>query len=273
MRASDFEALLHMLASLFALGQVVYMVPKRATASRILWLPMLLPLAPYLMNAISTKVAQSSIPLSFSHGHGHPAEALARNADTRFEALLQRQSRNYSAARDEYQRRYGIEPPPGFKSWYAFAASKQSPIIDDFGSISHSISPFWAMSGKRIVETMNEAYAALVSELWLCSLSGSSGKTTCRHPHRTYDRHITTLFDELFADLHGLVNFLVNHLDEPRVLIPPQMPRKGSMDGTPFNLTDMSNSRVWNVITKYAFWTKPTEHASTTLWTHLGYLS
>lgn len=45
----------------------------------------------------------------------------------------------------EYEKRYGIPPPPGFDRWYAYATENGSPIIDEFAQIQQSLLPFWGI--------------------------------------------------------------------------------------------------------------------------------
>lgn len=253
-QSSGSGAALRVVACFFALGQTVHMTPKQATARWALWILILFPLVPYLANMFAIRAAQSSIPMSFRDATDHPVETLAHGAEASFENLLQRQSQSYAVAHDEYRRRYQMEPPPGFEAWYEFAVSHQSPIIDDFDTMYNAISPFWAISGKEVIEIMGDAQDASCSELWVCELVGSRAKTHCSHSHRTFDRHISTLFDQLLGNLDGAlpnVKFLVNHLDEPRVLIPPAVLERHSLDKKLLNLTSMPHRPVWHVITRF----------------------
>lgn len=59
-------------------------------------------------------------------------------------------SKSLKEAALEYQRRYQIPPPPGFDKWYAFATSRTSTIIDDFGQIHHDLLPFWGVPPAQI---------------------------------------------------------------------------------------------------------------------------
>jgi RNase P subunit RPR2 len=63
------------------------------------------------------------------HSLEHPVEVLIRNARAEFEQMLERQSKTYAAAVEEYRRRYEIDSPPGFKAWYEFVVASQWPII------------------------------------------------------------------------------------------------------------------------------------------------
>ncbi|CZR51796.1 related to capsule-associated protein [Phialocephala subalpina] len=248
MLSSEIQALSQVVASFLSLGQIVHMLPKQAKSRSILWTFILVSLVPYLANIFAIKFAQSSA-LSFDHSQEHPIEALIHNAKADFEHLLQRQSKNYTTACEQYRLRYHAEPPPGFGAWYAFAAENQSPVIDEFDMIFNSISPFWKLSGKEVVQVMTDVQNVPNVDLWLCTFSGDSGKTRCSHPSRNFDRHIELLFDTLLGDLRGLlpdVKFLVNHLDEPRVLTPPQALQRGKL-----KFTDLTRRSSWDEITKY----------------------
>lgn len=251
--SSDLRALAQVIISAITLGQIIHMLPKQARARSILWTFILVSLVPYLANIFAIKSPQYSA-LSSDHSKDHPIEVLIQNAKTDFERLLQRQSKNYTAASDEYRRRYHADPPPGFEAWYEFASSNQSRIVDEFDSIFDTISPFLRLSGKEVIQIMTDVQNVPNVDLWLCSFSSNNGKTRCSHPNRDFDRNIGLLFDTLLGDLRGLlpdVNFLVNHLDEPRVLTPPQSLQRGSVDEGELKLTDLTRRPSWDEVTKY----------------------
>lgn len=249
--SSDLHAWSRVVSSSLALGQVIQMLPKRSPGRSVLWALLLIALLPFVYSIYATRAAQSSSPRSFGFSQRHPVDALAREARADFENLLQRQSQNYTAARQEYQRRYGLEPPPGFEAWYEFATLHQSPVIDDFDMIYEAISPFWRLSGKEVLQAMQDAQRTGASELWYCRLSSGQAKTGCTHRHREFDRGIALLFDSLLGEeLDGILDnvaFLVNHLDEPRVLLPPSA---GDGDHRGFNLTFMSEQPTWNAVSR-----------------------
>ncbi|KAI5862511.1 hypothetical protein GGS23DRAFT_610171 [Durotheca rogersii] len=248
-QSSGTQALSHVVASVLALGQLIYVLPKQARTKSALWTFCFVSLLPYLSNILAIRIAQSS----FLHLREHPIQGLIHDARADFEALLQKQSTTYSAAHDEYRRRYGVEPPPGFKAWYEFARSHDSPIIDEFDTIYRGISPFWKLSGQQVLEIMTVARNDPNSELWLCTFSGLAARADCNHQWRTFDRHVPLLFDTLLGELRGVlpdVKFLVNHLDEPRVLIPPGSREQPGPDNV-FNITDLSRQRAWDILTKF----------------------
>jgi hypothetical protein len=55
------------------------------------------------------------------------------------------QSKTLREATREYQKRYGIPPPPHFDKWYDYAVSVHSPIIDEFSQIHSDLFPYWGM--------------------------------------------------------------------------------------------------------------------------------
>ncbi|USW46736.1 Putative glycosyl transferase CAP10 domain-containing protein [Septoria linicola] len=252
---SHIHAIFNVVASVIALGQVIHMLPKRAKATLALWSFLLAPLIPYFVNTLAIRSLQSSTRESFSRVHQHPVEVLINNAKTSFNTLVQHQSKSYSETCDEYRRRYKMEPPNGFENWYTYAIEHRSPIIDDFDTIYTSVSPFWKTSGAEMLQVMTHAHANPDSELWLCELSGIEVRTRCSHPRRSFDRHIGSTFDNLLRNISVAlpeIKFLVNHLDEPRTLLPPKSHRSTSrLQNGQFDITDMSRRPVWNEITKY----------------------
>ncbi|KAI1085132.1 hypothetical protein F5B20DRAFT_521105 [Whalleya microplaca] len=251
LQSSGAQALSHVITSFIALSQVIHILPKQAKAKSALWALSFVSFGPYLANILAIKIGQSSLVI---HSQKHPIELLTRNAKADFEGLLQKQSKSYTAAYEEYRRRYGVDPPPGFEAWYEFATSHQSPIIDEFDMIYDGVSPFWRLSGKEVLEIISDVQNEPNSELWLCSFSGQEAKTYCSHRHRSYDRHIQFLFDRVLEDLRGVLpdaKFLVNHLDEPRVLISPRSLGRDSQGDGKFNVTNMSRQPVWDMLTKF----------------------
>lgn len=243
------RALVHVIASLLFLGQVIYTLPEKARAKSILWIFALTSLMPYLSNELSIRHAQSSSQLTYPERH--PVQILIRNAQNDFETMLQNQSKNLTDAREEYRRRYNLDPPPGFDAWYEFAESHSSLIIDNFDLLHETISPLLKLSGQEIRATMDLVKEISGNEIWSCDFVGHEAKTYCAHAHRTYDRHIGYMFDTLFRDLSGVipdVKILVSHIDEPRVLYPQEGLAE---DGGRPTFTVMSEQPAWKRLTRY----------------------
>ncbi|KAK1715495.1 uncharacterized protein BDZ83DRAFT_723016 [Colletotrichum acutatum] len=259
-QASEFQAISHVAVSTLALCNMVYLISKSSKTKRVptLWLLATASLGPYIINLFVARDAVSTAQTFAGHSDKHPVEILSREADIGFQHLLRTQSANYTAAHVEYVRRYGTEPPPGFEGWFDFAIANRSPIIDDFDMIFDSVSPLLKMSGEQVNQVMRTAYEASGSDLWLCSFSSARGTTQCQHAYRTFDRNIASSFNKLFKGLeHNKIpdlKFLVNHLDEPRVLLPLQF--AGDVSGQlsitygHFNLKNMSGRPVGKEITK-----------------------
>ncbi|KAF4978242.1 hypothetical protein FZEAL_5347 [Fusarium zealandicum] len=253
MQSSEACALGHVVVSFLTLGQTVHLLPKQAKTRILIWTPFFISLLPYVSNLLTIRSVHSSAAQAFPGSLTHPVEALVREAKLEFEHVLGNQSESYTAASDEYRQRYRVEPPPGFEAWYDFARSHQSPIIDEFDMIYDAISPLWSLSGKEVLEMMSKVQKTPQSEVWLCEFSGSRAETKCTHPYRSFDRHISLLFDTLLGDLKGKlpdVRFLVNHFDEPRVLIPLQSSSKDSTEHKRIRQTDMSKEAPWDMLTK-----------------------
>jgi hypothetical protein len=231
------------------LYQTFQHIPKQAKGKVFLWVFFSLSAVPYLFNVYMIQKAQSLAENAFSSTHLHPVETLALQATDVFDGVLKSQSKNNRSAIAEYQKRYGMEPPPGFEAWFQFAKEHQSPIIDEFDTIHKSISPFLKLSGKEVSDAMTKLHKAKGSEVWLCEFIGKTAKTKCRHPYRSFDRHYSLLFNELFSDLAGVVpdvKFLINHFDEPRVMIPDESKRDKS-----FQLEDLSRKPTWKTLTRH----------------------
>ncbi|KAH7403674.1 hypothetical protein BKA64DRAFT_722370 [Cadophora sp. MPI-SDFR-AT-0126] len=251
MESSALQCIFNILASFLALTQVIYLCPKQAKYRPALWSLVLISIIPYIANIYAIRLTESSAKLSFDHSLVHPVEELVRHAKSDFASLLQKQSKNYTAAHAEYRRRYSAEPPPGFEAWYNFAVRYESPIIDDFDIIFKSVSPFWKLSGLEVSTMMDRVVKTPDHNLWFCEFLGKKAETKCTHPWRTNDRHISASFNALLGKLPGImpnVKFLVNHLDEPRVLVPPQS-LKGETRN--FRATNMPQTPNWDAMIKF----------------------
>ncbi|KAJ4137187.1 hypothetical protein NW768_002768 [Fusarium equiseti] len=246
-QTSQLQAISHILVSTLSLFQTTQLLPKQLKGRAVFWLFLSVSIVPFVYNEYIIHQAQSAALKAFSEAQPHPAEVLSRQATQNFEGLLRNQSQTYETAVNEYKRRYAIDPPPGFDGWFRFAQQNQSPIIDDFDIIHNSISPFLKLSGQDVMDRMTKLHQTPGSEVWLCEFYGKTAKTICRHPHRSYDRHYSLLFNKLLGNLLGElpnVKFLINHFDEPRVVIQPRN------NDEEFGLTDMSRRSTWDALTK-----------------------
>ncbi|KAI1818542.1 glycosyltransferase family 90 protein [Poronia punctata] len=252
------RAIFNVSASLLALGQTVDMLPKQARTRSMLWAAALVPVLPYLANLMAINSSRSS---GVTHMENHPVEILINEAKFDFDKMLENQSNSFSAAYDEYQRRYGYDPPYGFEEWYNFAKSHQSPIIDEFDTITESIKPFLRISGQEVLDLMTRAYSLPEHELWRCTLAGHPSRTYCSHPRRSFDRDVSRFFDHMIRKLPSLslnVKLLINHLDEPAVLIPPDP------SNVNLNITNLAGQPSWETLTKHCSSLTSTSTTTTT---------
>ncbi|KAI8946105.1 hypothetical protein F4801DRAFT_583754 [Xylaria longipes] len=242
---TDTRAFMTVIASLVSLGQTISLLPKHATARSTLWVLAFLPVLTYLADLSAIQVARSS---ALVHFEKHPVEVLTREAKANFDSLLRNQSKTYPAAYAEYQRRYGFDPPHGFEEWYKFAQSHQSLIIDEFDIISEGIAPLLKLSGKEVLEVMSKVYDEPDHELWSCAMSGQPAKTQCSHHGRENDRNNAHLFDRITSKIPWSLDlkFLLNHLDEPTVIIPPS-----SQQANKPRISNVAGNSGWEALTKY----------------------
>ncbi|PNP60838.1 hypothetical protein FNYG_14458 [Fusarium nygamai] len=193
--------------------------------------------------------ARTNAP-TFTTETPHPVMALYNKAQKEFEEQSRSQSTTFKAASHNYRTKYGVEPPPGFKEWYDAARSNDSPLIDEFDSLYQTISPFWRLSGSEVLDAMHRAKSLPGSDLWLCTFSGITLTTKCSHSYRTFDRHISRMFNNTLANFTGLpdVTFLVNHIDEPRVIYQPS-PEPSSPNDRRITVEDNSRQPIWDLLT------------------------
>ncbi|KAJ4016234.1 hypothetical protein NW766_004425 [Fusarium irregulare] len=246
-QSSQLQVISHILVSILSLFQVTQWISKQVKGRAALWVFASASILPFIYNEYMIHEAQSAALGAFSDTNPHPVEMLSRQAIENFESSLRNQSQTYEAAVNEYKRRYAIDPPSGFDGWFRFAQEHQSPIIDDFDIIHNSISPFLKLSGQDVLDRMTKLHQTPGSEVWMCDFHGKAAKTICRHPNRRYDRHYSLLFNKLLGNLLGElpnVKFLINHFDEPRVVL---QPRNADEE---FGLTDMSRQSTWEVLTR-----------------------
>jgi hypothetical protein len=53
---------------------------------------------------------------------------------------------------EEYNRRYGRPPPPGFDIWYQFATDRGTKVIHEYDQIVDDLRPFWGIEPKILRE-------------------------------------------------------------------------------------------------------------------------
>jgi len=174
----------------------------------------------------------------------HPVVVLHERARKDFDALLKRQSRTPEEAEAKYTRRYGRKEPPGFHGWVKYALAQESPIVDDFDTLSHAVHRFANFSAEEIKHRMRE-----VTERRNTG-SYNGGVERCSFSEERFGqgcRHFADPLTNLLGDAKRLVpdfEFLLNVFDEPSVLLGHQ----GTDEGTALSWKDLSHSSIATVV-------------------------
>lgn len=153
-----------------------------------------------------------SIPLG-----KHPINHLIQDAEEDFEKLKSRQSTNLDAAVREYQRRYGISPPPNFDKWYAFAVERGVELIDEYDTIHNTLTPFWGLKPSTIRSRAREALGFDNSLIGFSIRDGMHIKTVSGEE---WQQNATLGMMSQFLQYLPDMDLCFNIHDEPRVVVP-----------------------------------------------------
>lgn len=99
----------------------------------------------------------------------HPIPVLLGLGEKRWEELLSRQSRTLEEAVQEYNRRYGRQPPKGFDVWWEYAMLHNLVLPDEYDRINLDLAPFFALPRDEMrrrmemVEEMKETFTILIT--------------------------------------------------------------------------------------------------------------
>lgn len=98
-----------------------------------------------------------------------PIRALMEQANLEYDKYtVAAKSPTLRGAVNEYSRRYGRPPPPGFDIWYQFASDRRSMVINEYDQIMEDLKPFWAIEPRVLRERIariagnEENYVALI---------------------------------------------------------------------------------------------------------------
>ncbi|QRV74770.1 glycosyltransferase family 90 protein [Ceratobasidium sp. AG-Ba] len=86
----------------------------------------------------------------------HPIYDLIARAEAAWKAKLDRQSRHLADAVDEYERRYGRPPPPGFDKWWDYATAHNVQLLDEYDTIDHDLKMFWGVAPDVLRQTQKD---------------------------------------------------------------------------------------------------------------------
>jgi Glycosyl transferase family 90 len=157
-------------------------------------------------------------PVKVTDTSSHPISQLVDSAQTRFDQLLNRQSKTLDAAIKEYRRRYGIPPPPRFDVWFEFAKRRNVQLIDEFDNIHHSLLPFWGLEPSVIRKRVTEALG--FDNNYLIGLCIRNGEVTYIKDGADWQQEATTGMMKSFIQYLPDMDLAFNIHDEPRVIVP-----------------------------------------------------
>ncbi|KAJ3720940.1 hypothetical protein C8R42DRAFT_582015 [Lentinula raphanica] len=94
----------------------------------------------------------SSSPVTSGHPSAlsystHPITRKMKEAEERFQAKIDKQSKTLSEAIEEYKHRFGMSPPKGFDKWWEFAMKNNVVLVDEYDTLMHDLAPFYALRG------------------------------------------------------------------------------------------------------------------------------
>ncbi|KAJ3966857.1 glycosyltransferase family 90 protein [Lentinula raphanica] len=79
----------------------------------------------------------------------HPITRMMKEAEERFQAKIDKQSKTLSEAIEEYKHRYGMSPPKGFDKWWEFATKNNVILVDEYDTLMRDLAPFYALRGQK----------------------------------------------------------------------------------------------------------------------------
>ncbi|ORY88466.1 hypothetical protein BCR35DRAFT_276816 [Leucosporidium creatinivorum] len=171
-------------------------------------------------------------PLS-SHNTPHPISTLIAQAAEQHRQRLTEKSTSLAEATELYRRRTGRLPPRGFDSWYHASRARGVCNLDRFDEMQKSLKMWWAVSPAEVrgrIDLLDRwglggkvaVRSGKVLE-WkdMVSLGVSKGKDRAseRNPFRLGWAEVLRGIEEDWRETLPDVDFIVNGLDEPRVLM------------------------------------------------------
>ncbi|KAJ3715196.1 hypothetical protein C8R42DRAFT_726126 [Lentinula raphanica] len=109
-------------------------------------LPVGVPISTFTFTSSSKVTSDHPSALSYST---HPITRMMKEAEERFQAKIDRQSKTLSEAIEEYKHRYGMPPPKGFDKWWEFATKNNVVLVDEYDTLMRDLAPFYALRGQK----------------------------------------------------------------------------------------------------------------------------
>ena len=141
----------------------------------------------------------------------HPIDDLIAEADDEHSRLLRKQTTSVAEAAQTYRRRRGRHPPPWFDRWVDFAEAHDCLVIENmFDRIYADLNPFWAIPPEQLRAN------ALSIPNFIRIHDGKASRSTAKQPFM--DSYFNLI--QQIAGLLPNIDIPINHMDEPRVLVP-----------------------------------------------------
>lgn len=117
----------------------------------------------------------------------------------------------------KYRRKYGRNPPPGFRDWYRYARDKNVHNVDDFEQIMDDLRPFWGVEPSVI-----RSLAAHMSEDEGAGVSGIHirNKKIWKLTNNNWRADTFAKMLEKFVQHLPDMDIAMNRLDQPRLVVP-----------------------------------------------------
>ncbi|CCF34840.1 capsular associated protein [Colletotrichum higginsianum] len=153
-------------------------------------------------------------PFNASDPDADPIDWLIHDARTKQAAILQKRSRTLHSAAQRYRERRGRHPPPGFQEWFHHAMETDAIVVEEFFDRIHDdIRPFWALDAKTITKQANAGeHVVRVRN----GTATGDGNTEGKEPWLELWTALVSEFAKHLPD----VDMPINHMQEPRILVP-----------------------------------------------------
>lgn len=121
----------------------------------------------------------------------HPIPELMAEAEAKFKAKLDRQSKTLEEAVEEYKRRYKREPPVGFDDWWDFAKLHGFKMFDEFDILMEDMEPFYQLPGVEVRRRVDQVRGISRRSTIIPFIIGCSWQLTSCLPRLENSRPLT----------------------------------------------------------------------------------
>ncbi|KAI9372784.1 hypothetical protein BJX61DRAFT_542363 [Aspergillus egyptiacus] len=153
----------------------------------------------------------------------HPIERLIHDAGKHHDTWLTtaKKSNSLPEAVQQYQKRYGQHPPPGFDKWYDYAVSRSSVTIDEFDEIHNNLLPFRAFPPHELRIMTQKLATNPFNDIGALSIrNGTVRVQEGIKPTHAWMVQSAGKMIEKFSEHLPDMDLAFNLNDEPRVVVP-----------------------------------------------------